>query len=126
MEYTENIAQTVTAIVLGIVTLIFTLQKLLKGWKETSAETSVISLMHEELERMSVQNKALSDELVNLQTEIVNLGKQLRQLSEENQRLHHEINILTNEVTRLQNLLKSHNIDDFQNSQFFANTRFAE
>lgn len=101
----SKITEFTTAISLGIIGLVFGLQKIIKGWKETSAETSVIKLMHEELERMSQQNKLLTTELNNLQIEIMKLNKALRDLTDENQKLHYEVTSLTQEVTRLQSIL---------------------
>lgn len=102
---TPKIAEFATAISVGLVGLVFGLQKVLKGWKETSAETSVIKMMHDELERMAAQNKVLSVELSKLQIEIVKLNQELRTLTVENQKLHAEVSSLTQEVSRLQKLL---------------------
>lgn len=100
-----KIAEFATAISVGLLGLVFGLQKFLKGWKETSAETSVITMIHSELERMSAQNKLLTTELSSLQVEVVKLNKELRTLTYENQKLHAEVASLTNEVNRLQRLL---------------------
>jgi len=93
--------------VLGVALIgaVMGVQKLLKGWKESSAESSVITIMHTELERMSSQNTLLAGELNKLQLEIVRLNAELRKLSIENQQLHAEIARLTAEVTRLQTML---------------------
>ena len=101
------IAQLAAAIVVGLIAVSVGLQKILKGWKETNAESSVITLMHEELERMSRQNTLLATELNKLQLEIVSLNKELHKLNLENQRLHTEVVALTTEVARLQVLLES-------------------
>lgn len=101
------IAQWAAAIAFGLFGLVMGLQKMMRGWKETSAETSVITLMHEELERMSTHNKILSQELASLQVEILNLNKELRNLTSENQKLHQEVASLTDEVSRLQGLLQA-------------------
>lgn len=85
------IIQIIGASTLAIITLAVGLQKLLKSWKATDAESSVITLMHTELERMSAQNTALSEELGRLHLEILNLNKQIRELSLENRGLQHEI-----------------------------------
>lgn len=81
---------------------IFGIQKLLKGWKESSTESSVMTIMHTELERMAKQNAILTTELNKLQLEIVTLNQELRKLTVENQQLHAEVAALTAEVTRLQ------------------------
>ena len=101
----NTIAEYAAMIAFGIVGLVLGLQKVIKGWKESSAETSVITLMHEELERMSKQNKILTEELNKLQIEIMNLNTQLRTLTDENQKLHREVTTLTAEVSRLKTLL---------------------
>ena len=103
----KNILEFATLAVVGLVGIVIGVQKVLKGWKETAAESSVITLMHEELERMAGHNKVLSQELASLQIEIVNLNKELRNLSDENQKLHKEVASLTAEVSRLQTILKA-------------------
>lgn len=103
----NTIAEYAAMIAFGIFGLVLGLQKVIKGWKENSAETSVITLMHEELERMSKQNKILTEELNKLQIEIMTLNTQLRTLTDENQKLHREVTSLTAEVSRLKTLLSS-------------------
>ena len=93
------------AIAVSLVAIAFGIQKLLKGWKETSAESNVLTLMHSELERMSTQNSTLSKELNKLQLELVALNKELYNLSIENQRLHSEVSRLTTEINRLKPML---------------------
>lgn len=80
-------------------------QKLLKGWNESNTESSVMTMMHTELERMSKQNTLLASELSKLQIEVVTLNHELRKLTIENQQLHSEVAALTGEVTRLQIIL---------------------
>lgn len=110
-EFNLGITELVTAIAVGAVGLVLGLQRVLKGWKETSTESNIISIMHTELERMSIQNTKLAQELNKLQLEIIQLNKELRNLSFENQRLHSEVSSLTAEVGRLQQVLSKHNID---------------
>lgn len=103
---TYTVAQYAGGAVAGVLGLAFFLQKFLTSIKAEKTESSVISLMHQELERMSEQNTKLSLELGKLQTEVIELNKQLRTLTTENQRLHAEVATLTGEVTRLQSILK--------------------
>lgn len=91
----------------SILALAYGLQKLINGFKTGTAESSVLTLMHNELERMSEQNTTLSNELGKLQKEVISLNKELRTLTAENQRLHSEVVTLTVEVSRLQQLLKT-------------------
>jgi peptidoglycan hydrolase CwlO-like protein len=107
IEDTNAVVQTAGGIVVALIAIAFSLQKLFKSWKETNTETSIMSVMHGELERMSKQNTLLSLELGKLQVEILNLNKELRNLTAENQRLHSEIASLTTEVNRLQSLLST-------------------
>lgn len=86
----------------AVVAVIFGIQKLFKGWKESQTESSVMTIMHTELERMARQNATLTTELNKLQIEIVTLNQELRKLTVENQQLHSEVAALTAEVTRLQ------------------------
>lgn len=104
-ELNLGITEMVTAIAVGFIGLVVGLQKILKGWKETSTESNIITLMHSELERMSTQNTALATELNKLQLEIIKLNGELRKLSSENQKLHEEVTSLTAEVGRLQSVL---------------------
>ena len=91
----------------SLVMLTMYLKKFTNVWKKTDAETSIISLMRTELERMSQQNMTLQVELNKLQTEVIGLNKELRNLTVENQKLHAEVAALTGEITRLQLLLNS-------------------
>lgn len=104
-----SIAEATGLVVTALIFLAFSLQKMFKQWKESSTESSVLSLMHTELERMSKQNTILSQELGKLQVEILTLNSQLRFLTNENQRLHSEIVTLTSEVTRLQSFIAEYN-----------------
>ena len=83
----ENIGIIAVSIIGGI----FGIQKLLNGWKGNNAESSIITLMRSELERMSAQNTTLSNEISRLHTEIMNLNKELQKLAEENQHLQIEV-----------------------------------
>jgi len=99
------IAQWAIALVVGLAGVAYGFQKLVKSWKATDAESSVISIMHTELERMAAQNTILAEELNKFQLEIIKLNKELHNLSIENQRLNSEIASLTKEVSRLQIML---------------------
>lgn len=102
---TLSAGEVVTGLVLGILALAMGFQKFYNGWKSGEAESSVIEIMHEELERMGRQNMLLATELNKLQLEIVALNRELHKLNLENQRLHTEVVALTTEVSRLQTLL---------------------
>ena len=101
----EQLIQVLGMLALAVVTAFVGIRKLLKDWNTDNAETSVITIMHEELERMSKQNTTLSTELNKLQLEIVTLNRELHKLTLENQRLHSEVVALTREVARLQTML---------------------
>ena len=104
------IAQWAVALVIALVGIAYGIQKLVRNWKATDAESSIISIMHSELERMAAQNTILAEELNKLQLEIIKLTKELHNLSIENQRLNTEIASLTEEVTRMQKLLEDNNL----------------
>lgn len=108
----STIAQTAAMIVAAIIAGIFGLQKLLKGWNETVTEGSVMKTMHEELTRMSAQNKILGEELGKFQLEVIKLNRQLNELTMENNRLHGEVIRLTEEVARLQSILGNFHFKD--------------
>ena len=107
MIESSTIAEYAAAIAMGVIGLAVGLQKVLKGWKETSAETSVVTMMHTELSRLSEHNSVLAKELSLLQVEIISLNKQLVALTAENQKLHSQVVSLTEEVNRLQELLET-------------------
>jgi predicted nuclease with TOPRIM domain len=79
-------------------------QKILKNWRSTEAETSIITLMHTELERMSEQNTKLSIELGRLHSEVIALNTELQKLTVENQRLQTEVCALTQEVSNFKQM----------------------
>lgn len=101
----NSVPEMAAAMVVALIAIAFGLQKLFKSWKETNTESSIMSIMHTELERMARQNTTLSKELNKLQLEIVALNTELRKLTVENQRLHSEVQALTGEVSRLQLML---------------------
>lgn len=107
----ENIIQVLGMVSLAIITVFVGVQKLMKDWRTNSAESSVITLMHTELERMADQNTQLSVELGRLHGEVIALNHQLQKLTVENQCLQAEVVALTREVTRLQNVLHKENVD---------------
>lgn len=96
----HSLIQTVSLVALAVIAFSVGIQKLLKDWKSTGAETSVITLMHTELERMSQQNGILANELNRLQQEMIILNNQLSQLCIENQQLQTEVVALTEEVNK--------------------------
>jgi len=77
------------------------LQLLIKNWKSTNVESALLKMMHEELERMSIQNGSLSQEIGKLQIELVKLSTQLTALNIENHKLQSEIANLNTEIIRL-------------------------
>jgi peptidoglycan hydrolase CwlO-like protein len=101
----DSVIQVLGAVALAVIVVFVSVQKLLKDWKSTSAETSIITLMHNELDRMSEQNTQLSVELGRLNAQVITLNQQLQKLTIENQRLQSEVIALTREVTRLQSVL---------------------
>lgn len=104
-ETGSTIAQVAATVAVAIIGAIFGLQKLLKGWSESSTETSVMKTLHEELNRMATQNKVLGEELGKFQLEVIKLNNQLSELTIENNRLHREVVRLTEEVARLQGIV---------------------
>ncbi len=96
-----QIAQAATVVAAGGLGLAYAIQRFMQSWKSTSAEGSVLDLMHKELERMSEQNTTLSEELGKLQGEIIKLNHELTKLTVENQRLHLEVSTLNHEIARL-------------------------
>jgi chromosome segregation ATPase len=106
MTDTYQIAQIAAGAAAGLIAIAVFAQKFLNTWQSTKAESSVITIMHTELERMAEQNTKLSVELGKLQKEVIELNQALRNLTQENQRLQTEVTVLTTELTRLQSMLK--------------------
>jgi chromosome segregation ATPase len=100
----HGLIQTLSMVALAIIALSVGVQKLLKDWKSTGVETNIISLMHSELERLSIQNTVLSTELNRLQQEMIKLNAQLAQLCIDNQALQSEVVALTDEINKLRTL----------------------
>lgn len=102
----EQIVQVAGLAAVGLMGVVVAFQKILKGWKETSTESSILTMMHEELNRMSAHNKILAEELAKFQLEVIKLNNQLTDLTMENHRLHNEVQALTKEVNRLQTTIE--------------------
>lgn len=108
----ETLTKLVAAATVGIVSVALGLQQVMKRWKSTSAETSVLTLLHTELERMSAQNSLLSGYVNTLQLEANKINMQLGKLQLENQKLHGEVVTLTREVVRLRSSFpRIHEVD---------------
>jgi septal ring factor EnvC (AmiA/AmiB activator) len=94
----QDIFQTISLGALAIVGLVVGVQKLLRDWRSTQAESNIIQVMHTEIERMSDQNTKLSSEIGKLQEEIIRLNQELTKLNVENNKLQTEISRLTIEL----------------------------
>ncbi len=97
-----SLAGTISVALLAIA---FLLHKFYSSWNTTDKENSLLSRMHEELERMTEHNTKLMEELEKLQIEVIRLNSELFKLTKENQNLHGEVTRLTQEVSGLQKLL---------------------
>ena len=85
--------------------LAFLLKRLFSNWGASNTENSLLSMLHEEVQRMGSQNTTLMNELKGLQREIIVLNTELLTLTQENKKLHEQIALLSSEVNRLQVLL---------------------
>lgn len=97
----NSLVQTISVGALAIIGLVIGTQKLLKDWRSTQAETNIINIMHQEIERMNTQNTNLSNELGKLHEEIIELNNQISKLNIENNRLQQELSRLTLELKSL-------------------------
>jgi predicted nuclease with TOPRIM domain len=104
----EQNLQAVSLVALAVMAVFIGAQKILKNWRSTEAETSIITLMHTELERMSQQNTKLSIELGRLHSEVIALNGELQKLTTENQHLRTEVAALTQEVIKFKQLSTAH------------------
>ena len=96
-----SIYELIAGIVLGALGLAFSLQYYLKGWKSNKVESSLISMMHKELERYAKQNKELCDEVEKLRVQLRTLNTQLSKIVIENERLHTEVSALSGKLQEL-------------------------
>jgi predicted nuclease with TOPRIM domain len=96
---------------LALLAIAYSLKKYLKSWNNLSAENTVVTLLREELDRMSNQNVAIASELNKLQIDLINLHKEIQSLTIENNRLYAQVNQLNHQVERLKNILGYHQID---------------
>ena len=103
---TDGLIETAGIVGLAVIAFFIGIQKLLKDWKATNAESSIITLMHTELDRMSEQNTALSTELGRLHSQIILLSQELQKLTVENQQLQAEVVALTKEISALKALTR--------------------
>jgi septal ring factor EnvC (AmiA/AmiB activator) len=94
----QDIFQTISLGALAVVGLVVGVQKLVRDWRSTQAESNIIQVMHTEIERMSDQNTKLSTEIGKLQEEIIRLNQELTKLNVENNKLQTEISRLTIEL----------------------------
>lgn len=100
----QGFLQTISLLSVALIALVIGVQKLVRDWRTTKAESDIISIMHKEIERMSNQNSTLSLELGKLQEEIIELNKQISKLNIENNRLQEEISVLTLELNSFKKL----------------------
>lgn len=101
----ESLISILGAGAVGVAGLAMGVQQLVKKWKTTSAETNIMTLLHEELERMSKQNSLLATYVNTLQLEANKINLELGKLQFENQKLHAEVVSLTKEVILLRSAL---------------------
>jgi len=104
-DQTNYFTELIVSITVGLGAIMYGIQSLLKNWKISKTESSLLKMMHEELERMSSQNTTLSYEIGKLQGELVTLSTQLSGLTKENQKLQVEVASLNNEISRLHSLM---------------------
>lgn len=93
----------------ALVAVAMGLQRVLKSWKAENAESSIISLMRTELERLSSQNTTLTSNLNKFQLQVIALNESLGQLSAENSRLQKEVNDLSAELSAIRANITKHN-----------------
>ena len=91
--------------VAAVITASLAFQQVFKRWKGNEAEISIMQMLHSELERMSVQNKVLSEYVNKLQLEANQINLQLGELQIENKKLNAEVACLTLEVVKLRSAL---------------------
>jgi septal ring factor EnvC (AmiA/AmiB activator) len=96
-----TLSEWISTVFLAVIGIAIGIQLLIKSWKTNNTESALLTMMHDELERMSAQNSLLSQEIGKLQTELVKLSTQLTELNIENQNLQMQIASLNKEIARL-------------------------
>ena len=104
------IAQIAFFAVIALVGTAVGLQSVLKNWKNSNTESTLLKMMHDELNRMSAQNTALSTEIGKLQSELIKLSNQLTGLTLENKKLQTEVSSLNAEISRLHGVMISNSL----------------
>jgi hypothetical protein len=96
-----TLSEWISASFLAVIGIAIGFQVLIKNWKTNNTESELLTMMHDELERMSSQNSLLSQEVGKLQIELVKLSTQLTELNIENQNLQMQVASLNKEIVRL-------------------------
>lgn len=96
-----TLSEWISSSFLAVIGIAIGFQLLIKNWKTNNTESALLSMMHDELERMSAQNSLLSQEVGKLQLELVKLSSQLTELNAENQKLQMQVTSLNKEIVRL-------------------------
>lgn len=104
LENIGQLSEVLVLIAIAVIAAYFGINSIIKSSKSSQAESSIITIMHSELERMSDQNTRLSQELGRLHQEVILLNQELQKLTIENQRLQVEVVALTQEVSRFKEL----------------------
>lgn len=92
------ILEAISASAFAFVLLILGIQKIVRDWKTTRAESDIITMLHTEIQRMEEQNTRLSTEVHNLQQKIIQLGQEVTKLTVENSMLNEKISALIKEL----------------------------
>lgn len=93
-------AAVLTAALVGIAV---GLQRVVKSWKSTDAETTLVTLLHKELERLSKQNTSLSEQFAENQQKLVEISNAFTDSLKDKRELEVKI-------TELQEQLKETNV----------------
>lgn len=104
----SSVAQLAGGLVAALLIIAYSLQNLLKNWKSNNTETSLMNIMHDELNRMAKQNSDLSKEIGNLQTQIIELSGNLTKLTVDNKNLTEEIHRLNYKIESLLKNIGNH------------------
>ncbi len=88
----EAVGAAVGGALTAVVAMGLSFQKAKKSWATTSAETSVISLLHVEVERLAAQNLTLARHLYDMQAQIIQLRTENQGLELQIVRLKERLN----------------------------------
>ena len=100
-----TITQHIGAFIIALFGIAMAAQHYIMKWKSNSAESAILTMLKDQLDRLSAQNKLLTEYVHGLQVESVSISSELTRLHIENRNLNEQVLTLTNQISLLQTTL---------------------